>query len=278
MQLISTAELPPAALHAAFSEAFSDYVAGPFQLPLAQWEGFLSRQAADLNLGRAAVRGDELLAFALVAPRAAIGRWRLATMGARPAARGSGAAALLLDDLLARARQAGQQAVELEVFVQNPRAVRLYEKQGFERRHALLGYQLQKAPALAAASDAIETVSAEAALAWLQEAERRIPDLPLQVSATVVATLPAGWTAWRCGGAQLVFSLDAQAGVQLRSLIDPDPAQRDAETLVRACMAAHPGQSLAMPALQRPDLGGEALARCGFESPELHQQLMLRRL
>jgi len=141
LRLLSAADLTPADLHAAFGAAFADYLIGPFSLPLAAWPGFLARQGVDLTLSRAALDGEgRILAFCLVAPRPALGRWRLGTMGALPAARGSGAAPALLDDFIARAAAAGQGAVELEVFAQNARALRLYQGRGFAPLHELHGY------------------------------------------------------------------------------------------------------------------------------------------
>jgi len=142
-RLVPTDQLAPETLNAAFGRAFADYVAGPFQLTPEQWPGFLTRQGVDLALGRAALQPDSsaVLAFALVAPRPALSRWRLATMGAVPEARGSGAAAALLQDFIDRGRAAGLAALELEVFAQNERALRLYRRHGFVEQHALQGWQ-----------------------------------------------------------------------------------------------------------------------------------------
>lgn len=278
--VVPTDQIAPETLHAAFGRAFSDYVAGPFTLALAQWPGFLLRQGADLALGRAAVdaASGAVLAFALVAPRSGIARWRLATMGAVPESRGSGAAAALLEDFVQRGQAAGLRAVELEVFAQNERAVRLYRRHGFAERHALQGWMRQAEAGEAVPPPAGYARAPQQALAWLTEAEGRIADLPLQVSAPIVGALPVPWTAWQHGSAQLVFSGDREAGLIVRSLIDHDPAQHDAEALVRALLAAYPAAKINVPALQRPDLGGAALQRCGFERETLNQWIMCRDL
>lgn len=278
--IIPTDQIAPAALHAAFNRAFSDYVAGPFTLALDEWPGFLLRQGADLTLSRAAVdaASGAVLAFALVAPRPGIARWRLATMGAVPESRGSGAAAVLLQDFVQRGQAAGLRAVELEVFAQNERAVRLYRRHGFAERHALQGWQRQADDGAAVTPPAGYARSPQQALAWLTEADSRIADLPLQVSAPIVGALTVPWTAWQHGSAQLVFSGDREAGLIVRSLIDRDAAQRDAQALVRALLAAYPGAKINVPALQRPDLGGAALQRCGFERETLSQWIMGRDL
>lgn len=273
--LVPTDQLAPAALHAAFVRAFADYLIGPFNLAWDQWPGFVLRQGVDLGLGRAAVDAKgKVLAFALVAPRPALGRWRLGTMGAVPEARGSGAAVQLLQDFVQRGREAGLKAVELEVFVQNERAARLYHRHGFVERHALHGWQrVAEAGEARPPSPELACTPAEA-LAWLREAEEAIADLPLQVSADVVGVLTVPWTAWRRGSAQLVFTGDRESGVTVRSLIDRNPNQQDAQALVQALLAAHPGAKVSVPQLQRSDLGGEALQRCGFATETLHQALM----
>lgn len=273
--LVPTDQVAPAALHAGFGRAFADYLAGPFDLPLAQWPGFLLRQGVDLSLGRAAVddRGT-VLAFALVAPRPALARWRLATMGAGPEARGSGAAALLMEDLLLRARTAGCRALELEAFAQNERALRLYRRHGLVERHALHGYEHHAPGGDPVAPPADLACTPDQALDWLRKAEAQVVDLPLQVCATVVGALAVPWTAWRRGSAQLVFTGDRATGLVVRSLIDLDAAQHDAQALLQALAAAHPGARIQVPPLQRTDLGGAAALRCGHASQALHQWFM----
>ncbi|MFO1341029.1 MAG: GNAT family N-acetyltransferase [Burkholderiaceae bacterium] len=273
--------------HAAFTAAFADYLIGPFQLALAQWPGFLARQGVDLGLSRGAVGPDGTLrAFALVAPRPEIGRWRLATMGAVPAARGSGAAAALLDDLVARATAAGLDTLELEAFTANERALRLYRGRGFEVVQALVGHERAadtpprpSTPSTSVGPAAIAEPTLAEAWAWLADAERRIADLPLQVTGRALASSPVPLQAWRLGGAQLVFGAGpAERSITLHSLVDPQPAQADAEALVAALCARWPGHAQRVPPLQRDDLGGRALARLGFAPAPLHQWLMRRPL
>jgi ribosomal protein S18 acetylase RimI-like enzyme len=272
-ELRPAAQLPAGALYEAFGLAFADYLIGPFQLEPAQWPGFLARQCVDLALSRAACDPQgRVLAFALVAPRD--DRWRLATMGAIPAARGSGAARALLDDFIARAEAAGMAAVELEVFAQNERALALYRSRGFETCHELFGYQ-HAALGGAAQPAAFDAIGRDAALAWLDALN--IEDLPLQVGAQVLAVNPRPWSAWQLGSAQLVFDALPER-VQLLSLIDTAPGQRDAQTLLWALQRHHATRALAVPQLQRHDLGGAALEALGFERLALHQLLMRRSL
>jgi ribosomal protein S18 acetylase RimI-like enzyme len=310
-------QVPAEVLHALFREAFADYLIGPFEVPLSQWPAFLARQGATLPLSRVAFDATgQALAFALVAERPLHRRWRLATMGARPQARGTGAAGQLLDDFLLRATAHGQQAVELEVFAQNERARRLYESRGFEAIHPLQGWQgelaafktspaspplqpihrvreddvSREAPApsetpgaqdvAGLAATPPQSVDMAAALHWLDAAERRWSDLPLQVTRSSLQHL-AEAHAWqiRTGDAsataQVVFTLPDET-VMVNSFIAPDP--RDAAALIQALARVYPQRRLRVPQLQRDDLGGQCLRDLGATPLPLHQLWMCRAL
>jgi hypothetical protein len=60
------------------------------------------------------------------------------------------------------------------------------------------------------------------------------------------------------------------------SLVDTANTQADAQALVAAMRATRPGAAVKVPAIQRDDLCGNALARLGFEREELHQLMMVR--
>lgn len=276
------AQQPAEALHAALLAAYSDYVTGPVVLALDEWPGLIGRQAIDVASSRVALDASgAVLAFAFVAVRDAR-HWRLATLGAVPAARGRGAAPALLDELIGRAAAAGAATLELEVFAQNARAVRLYESRGFEARHALHGYTFDP-PAAAAVfdEDAIEASSSEAALQWLDETAAALPELPLQVTARPLAARTQPSVAWRAGSAQLVFSRAPEATpalVNVLSLVDREAAQQGAARLVGSLIARHPGWRIQVPPLQRLDVGGQALRDAGFAALPLHQLWMAKSL
>ncbi|QDL53232.1 GNAT family N-acetyltransferase [Rhodoferax aquaticus] len=275
-------DIDPAQLHAALVQAFADYLIGPFDMPLAQWPHFLARQCIDLSLSRVILRDNDVLAFAFVAPRAAMGVWRLAAMGAVPAARGTGAAQRLLNDLIQRAAHAGMTAVELEVFAQNTRALRLYESHGFQALHDLHGYHAQpwsQAPLSlpSPTSGAFAPLALEEAYAWIAQAQLTgLNDLPLQVTPPVLAANPLQLQAWKLGRALLVFTLPDEVKVQILSLIDRNPAQHDAYQLALQLRSSFPERACFVHELQRSDVGGDALARAGFECQALHQLLMRR--
>lgn len=274
--LLPAHTLPEADLHAATVAAFADYLAGPFQMTLEQFPSFIARQGIDLARSRVALHDGAIGAFAFVCPRPEVGRWRLGAMGALPAARGAGAAPALLDDFIARARAEGLPWVELECFAANERALRLYRGRGFEVVAALNGWKLPDgAPAGERAGD-MRAVDRDVALAWLAEADRRIEWLPYPNSARCMAAQSRPLSFWQCGGAQLVFSVVDGTPTQIHSLLDADPALRDAEALARAVAAAHPG--VFAPPILRDDLGGAALQRAGFEPHLMSQVLMKRKL
>jgi GNAT superfamily N-acetyltransferase len=261
-------------LHAANLAAFADYIAGPMHLPFDQWPSLIARQGIDLARSRVAVREGAIASYAYVCPRPDVGRWRLAIMGALPAARGTGAAPALIDDFLARAKAAGMAHAELECFAANERALRLYRSRGFEVVCALNGW---KAPDEAGPTDVardVRTVTREAALAWVDDAGCRIDWLPFQNTSRCLSAQVRPLTFWQCGSAQLAFSAVAGTQTLVHSLIDLDPALHDAQALAQALGAAHPGTFA--PPIFRDDLGGAALRRAGWAPHELNQVLMRR--
>lgn len=275
-------EVDPADLHAAFVAAFADYLLGPFEVAPGQWTAFLARQGVQLPASRVALSGGTIQAFALVAPRPDQRAWRLGTMGAVPAARGTGTAPALLDDFIERARAAGQLRVELECFAQNERGVRLYRSRGFETVHELHGYS-GTADALAgrdaAADDAIGLVPLEDAFTWLEHAARECGGLPLQVTPASLRALPLALQAWRRGRAQAIASDSGGASrLTIHSLVDLEPAQTSAERLVAHLVRRFGHGTVFVPQLQREDVGGRALARCGLQRLPLHQLLMRKPL
>jgi ribosomal protein S18 acetylase RimI-like enzyme len=275
-ELIAADSLSEADLHAATVAAFADYLAGPFQMTLAQFPSFIGRQGIALARSRVVLHEGAVGAFAFVCPRPEVGRWRLGVMGALPAARGTGAAPALLDDFIARAEAERLPWVELECFAENESALRLYRSRGFEVISALNGWKLPQGADAGAAPRDVRAVDRERALAWLAEADRRLEWLPFPNGDRCMAAQVRPLSFWQCGSAQLVFSVVEGTATQIHSLVDVDPALRDAEVLARAVAAAHP-DAFAPPIL-RDDFGGEALRRAGFAAHGMSQVLMRRKL
>ena len=262
-------------LHEANLAAFSDYIAGPLKLTLDQWPSLMGRQGIDLAQSRVAVRDGAVVAYAYACPRVESGRWRLAIMGATPAARGTGAAPALLDDFLARAQAAGMGAAELECFALNERALRLYRSRGFDVVCPLNAWKSPGVPTPARDASLAREVSPlarEEAFAWLAEANARVDMLPFPNTHFSQAAQTRPLTFWQCDDALITFSVVEGTPTQIHGLVDLDPSLRGAETLARALRQAHPDAFA--PPLLRDDLGGAALARAGFELGALNQVLM----
>jgi GNAT superfamily N-acetyltransferase len=274
-ELISAGAVDPARLHAAFATAFADYLIGPFQVPLTQWPQFLARQGVDLELSRVAVSGGEPIAFCFAAPRPECGSWRLGTMGAVPTARGTGAAAALLEDFIARAKRAGTACVELECFAQNTRALRMYQAHGFHAVDSLYGYQCT-APSAASAPGVPPAIDLQEAFDWLDRCSQDDCALPLQVTPRSLRTLTSPLHAWRHWSAQLVFCDEANGNIHVHSLVDREIDQQAACELVGALLARYPGRPVRVPQLQRQAVGGTALEQVGFARLPLHQLWMKR--
>ena len=275
----NAASVEPAGLHAVLSAAFADYLIGPFSQPLAAWPAFLGAQGVDLAQSRVMRVDGEPGAFALVAPRPELHIWRLAVMGAAPKARGTGAAAALLDDFTARAAGAGMERVELECFAPNERAMRLYRSRGFEVITELLGYKRDndQPPVNAAVAREAASVSLEEACTWLDNASRERGDLPLQVTGVSLRARTVPLQAMRLGSAQVVYTKTDDA-VTIVSLVDLDAEQTDAGSLIESLVRQYTAHRFAVPQHQRHDVGGAALERAGFTRLPLHQFLMRKAL
>jgi hypothetical protein len=197
-------------------------------------------------------------------------------MGARPAARGGGHAPRLLDRVIEEARERGDRSVELEVFARNARALALYRSRGFQTVAELHGYTRRPGDRAAAATDRIDEGGQADAVAWLEGCG--VDGLPFQLGAASIAAVRTPVKAWRCGGAQVVFSDADPARIALLSLVDADARQHGSRQLARLLAAHYPNALLRMPQLLRLDRGGDALAAEGWQREPLHQLLLRRPL
>ncbi len=234
------------------------------------WRAIAQQEGVDLRLSIAACRGDTVMAFGLVAPRAG-GISRVATMGARPEARGTGAAPLLLDQLLAEARTRGDVSVELEVIAQNERAFRLYRSRGFLPVVTLCGFETAGGRG---GDAAIVEVSREDGALWAAafEREEREP-LPWQVTGGAIARAPTTQRIWRLAQAQAAW-LESADTITVKSLLDRDARYADAARLLGALAHRFPAHKLRGPQIHRETGPADAFARAGWTRSPLYQYLM----
>ena len=303
MTMLSAEAVTAQALREAFNAAFADYLIGPMTVADEGWPVLLARQGVQLAASRVVTDGaGQVLAFALVAPlkeptgrsRASLPptggglglpgpggltrhRTRLATMGARPEARGAGHAPRLLDHVISEAGARGDRTLELEVFARNARALALYRSRGFEPVAELHGYTRRPGEPATAATDRIDEGGGQAdAVAWLEGCG--VEGLPFQLGAQSIAAVAAPIKVWRCAGAQLVYSDADPTRIAVLSLVDADARQHGSRQLARVLAARYPQAVLRMPQLLRLDRGGDALAAEGWSREPLHQLLLRRPL
>jgi ribosomal protein S18 acetylase RimI-like enzyme len=101
---------------------------------------------------------------------------RIAAMGVATESRGQGLGRLMLSDALGAARDRKDNSMKLEVFEHNPRALGLYQSQGFEITRRLVGYE--RPANKGQAENIIEIDALEFSRVAALEAE---PDLPWQL-------------------------------------------------------------------------------------------------
>ncbi|HEX6705006.1 MAG TPA: GNAT family N-acetyltransferase [Albitalea sp.] len=257
------------ALAACFTAAFKGYLAGSFTMEAADLPLRLARWGADLPPSRVLVREDgEPMGFVFVGVHGRVRR--VGVMGLRPELRGTGASRALLQCVIDEARQAGSQALELEVFAQNTPALRLYRSMGFVEGAPLWGFVREPGP-IAGTSVTPRPLSLVEAADWL--ASNGPADLPYQVSASSLRHITAA-QAWQWGRALMVFNETAEPGISMPALVDADGGQRDAAQLLHALVAAFPGHTIRVPQLMRDDVAAQALRDAGFAVLPLHQLQM----
>jgi ribosomal protein S18 acetylase RimI-like enzyme len=268
--VVRAATLPAEALCNAFNAAFANYVVTFPTLDVEAWRATTARQGCDLSLSLAACRGAQVMAFSLITPRGG-GITRIATMGARPEARGSGIAGALLDQSLDEARARGDGLAELEVFAQNERAFRLYRSRGLQPVCTLAGFE---ANGLAGHDAPVSEVAREDGVQWAQTFERDARGaLPWQVSAGAIAAAPSVQRIWRLGGAQVAW-LESADTITATSVLDHDAGYGDAARILGALAHRFPQHKLRAPQLQREVGPADAFERAGWTRSPLFQYLM----
>ena len=270
LDVVRAAALPAAALCDAFNAAFADYVVTFPTLDVDAWRATVARQGCNLELSLAACEGDVVTAFALVTLRG--GKiTRIATMGARAEARGTGAAGALLDQALDEARARGDAIAELEVFAQNERAFRLYRSRGFQPVCTLCGFEA----AGGGGSDApIVEVARDDGVQWATAFERDVHSaLPWQVSAGAIACAPDTQRIWQLDGVQVAW-LDGGDTITVMSTLDRDKTYAGAARVLGALAHRFPTHKLRAPQLQREAGPADAFERAGWTRSPLYQFLM----
>lgn len=275
VSIAPASSVPSDAIRDCLNEAFSDYLIHLPRLDDGDWRHFLFRQGVDLGLSRVGVTDEQVISFALVTPRSNE-RWRVAVMGARPEARGTGIAPRLLDETIADAQARGLRSVELEVFAQNTRAKRLYLSRGMAPAAVLRAFDAT--PSSRRAMLPFATVSHAAAVQRASEIEAgRGPYLPWQVCSDSIRRLPATVHCWQSGSAQMVFT-ESTGLIFVQSLLDSSSDYASATELLAVLRATYPEAMLRAQQLQAEDGAARAFRDAGWVEAELYQNLLVRPL
>jgi ribosomal protein S18 acetylase RimI-like enzyme len=133
-----TTDFAPAAVVDALNRCFEGYLT-PVHFTVSSFEQRMRSEHLDPEASKIYLIDDQPLGVILVARRG----WssRIAAMSVAPNARGQGVGRLMLLDMLEAARERHDRQVLLEVFEQNPNAVRLYRSVGFQIQRRLVGYE-----------------------------------------------------------------------------------------------------------------------------------------
>jgi hypothetical protein len=159
----------------------------------------------------------------------------------------------------------------LEVIEKNEAAVRLYEKQGFQKIRRLIGLINQ---------DAKQDAGTELQEIDLREMGRLIlqhglSDLPWQLSGETIALLGPPARAYQRGQAYIAISDPTMEHVLIWSLLfEADARGNDrAVELLKIVMANHAGKTWHVPAIL-PEEFGSVFRQAGFQREEISQWQM----
>jgi ribosomal protein S18 acetylase RimI-like enzyme len=256
-------------LAALFNEAFTGYIGGNVNFTAATLARLISRDNVDLELSQVFYRDEQPVGFGYVARQG--WRCRLAAFGVIPAAAGAGIGKLAMNAMVEQARERGDHEYLLEVIEQNERAVRLYKGVGFEIVRRLVGYVAENPTGEAADLQQIDVY--EAARVVVQHGA---PDLPWQVAGANLMRHSPPDVAYELDGAYAVISSPEAPAIALRALIVPPEFRRQgrASRLLRALFAAYPQKKWVVSATCPEEIGGELLAKLGFERQAISQWQM----
>jgi GNAT superfamily N-acetyltransferase len=256
-----------------FTAGFAGYVI-PFRMTPAALAERVAAEDVDLEASRVLRRGQEHVGLALVARRGWVSR--VAAMGVRLEARGSGVGQALLARLLDDARARGDRRMRLEVFEKNSAARNLYEGSGFRTVTRLVGYEAKTLRPLVLQLEERDPAAFAGHLAAANPGR-----LPWQLEPASLAAPPSSA---RC------FALEERAFVYLSSATDqavairgvltlPDHRRRGQATrLLRALAARHPGATLSFLPLFPEGLAAGFFEKAGFQRAALTQLEMAREL
>ena len=260
------------------NRAFAGYIGGWTDLDPGTLARFLTMQGADLLYSRF-VRSDAgLLGFGYITRTANLSR--LSGMGIVPEARGSGAAKRLLEHLLGEAATRGDEAMILEVIEQNPRAVAVYRRHGFQELGRLLGWR-RSAETGMPQDTAIVGDEVPPMQALRMPVASDYPELPWQISRHAVAKAPVV-RAFRTETVCIVIGDPEAQPVRIYGCFTVDPPHahvwEDLRGVFAGIVSRFPNREFFAPAIFPEEYGLLLFEPLGFKLEPISQFLMRRDL
>jgi GNAT superfamily N-acetyltransferase len=273
-EVVPAHQLPFETQAKVFTDAFTGYVAGSFQLDANSLAAFLCAQGIDLCYSRFARSATgQLLTFGYINRTGNV--TRLGAMGTVSAARRSGAATWLLSRLLEEARHRGDKMMMLEVIEQNPPAVALYQSHGFETMTRLFGWRI-KAAGLAADEAQIHEMHILDALNIPSPVE--YPTLSWPISRHAAAKVAAG-RAFRLDDVAVVTGDPAISPIRLHAYLGFNGSNwQSLRRLTNGVLAKFAGYDFFTPPIFPEEFGTEIFRPLKFRQESINQFLMRKHL
>jgi hypothetical protein len=209
---------------------------------------------------------DQPIGLGMIAARG--NHSRLAAMGIAKDWRNKGTGTWLMETLMSEARQRGDVKMWLEVIFQNDPAVHVYEKFGFKKVRQLFGF-VAKEPA-GKADDAFRSCDINL---LIEKAEGySLPDLPWQADVEMIRHNAESTFGFRLNDSYVATTNPEGEQAVIRILISEK--QDEAEFLMRALFAAHPGKTWHVPAIF-PEEQAPTFENAGMEKQEISQWQMV---
>lgn len=248
-----------------FNSGFEDYFM-TVEFDEQHFSIFVARDGIDLALSRVLLDDDQAIGLGMISKRGE--SCRLAAMGIARDWRNRGTGNWLLEYLMDEARRRGEKKMWLEVIFQNDPAVHLYEKFGFKKVRQLFGF-VAKEPA-GKTNDAFESCNIHL---LIEKAEQDcLPDLPWQVDVEAVRKNAESTFGFQLYDSYVATSNPEGEQVVIRILVSKK--QDEAENLLCALFATHPGKVWHVPAIF-PEEQASIFESVGMEKQEISQWQMV---
>jgi len=202
-----------------FTESFKDYFV-PVKINTQALMEIVRRDSADLSVSKVLLIDEKPAGISLIARRG----WedRVAAMGIIPEMRGNGAGSWMVERLIEESKERFTRKLCLEVIETNLPAIRIYEKQGFQKIRKLVGY---KGP-----------IESNSSGSELEEVDLRelgkivnlygLADLPWQVSGETLAVFSNPSQAFKLGPVYAAISNPEVEHLVIWSLLVKPEARR----------------------------------------------------